>query len=132
MARELTTYQGFLRRLSPAYDDCPEPCALTERDRRGMCDQCDVAKQWEFFEQSFAEQINLRFEGRRIEWTFDTLYADCLRLMNFDAKLNGKGYPKDCTVTTARALDIWRREQFRPTRIARWELEQKLKGKADD
>lgn len=131
MAREVVTFRHFLQKLEPRFDDCPSPCALSEaeEDRPDFCKECEVAKQFEFFQESFEAQIERRFNGESLQWSFQSLYADVGRVMKIDRALEGKGYPKGCSALTAKLLDILRVEEFRPKRIEIYELEQKLKRK---
>jgi hypothetical protein len=127
MARALVTYQGFLRKLDPRFDDCPEPCARSEEDKDlpDLCHECEVRRQWNFFQEDFETQISLRFREEKTEWSFDSLFADVNRVRLIDAQVRGKGYPKNGDALLNRCLDILRSEEFRPRRIALWELDQK-------
>jgi hypothetical protein len=126
----VVTYQEQLRKLNPGYDDCPSPCFQKQDigesvDLPDLCETCDVRIQFRFFEGAAREEINRRFPGG-CEWSFDSLYEDVMRVMRIDAGLKGKGYPRGCDALTAACLRIWRREEWRPLRIARWERAQKV------
>jgi hypothetical protein len=131
--RALVNFLHFLRQLEPRFDDCPEPCARSEDDQDlpDFCNECEVRAQWNFFRQEFDEQIARRFAGEKIGWSFDSLYADVNRIRRVDASVRGKGYPRGCDVLTARCLDLWRSEEWRPSRIKLWELDQK-KGSGNE
>lgn len=132
MAREMVNLQEQLRKLHPANDDCPSPCRFRYEERQqptdlpDFCQQCEVRKQIEFYEEAFELEVARRFpEG--IRWSFDSLSADVVRVKRIDKQLRGKGYPRGCDLLTAQLLDILRSEDYRPLRIMRWEADQKAR-----
>lgn len=129
MARETVNLQEQLRKLHPSFDDCPSPCARRYEqgeqptDLPDFCDLCDVRKQIGFFEQAFhAEMIKRSQDGSR--WSFDFLSQAVAKVRRIDAELDGSGYPPGCDALTAQLLDIFRSEEMRPLRIARWKADQ--------
>lgn len=134
MMREIISYHQFLNKLNPSYDDCPSPCSLAQDrgetvDLPDFCKECEVAQQWKFFRESFDAKVAERFKEQRPEWSFDSLYADAIHVMNVDHHLRGHGYPRGCDALLARCIDILRSERNRVRRIEYWELEQRRKDK---
>ena len=124
------TLSEQLRKLNPGCDDCPQPCWRREErrveptDLLDFCDECDVRKQLEFYEESAKFELERRFpEG--CEWSFESLSSDVTRVQRVDRSVRGKGYPRGVDQLTLACLDILRREEWRPVRIARWEADQK-------
>jgi hypothetical protein len=125
-------YQEQLQKLNPGFDDCPEPCFQQQDegctvDLSDLCETCEVRIQFRFFAEAARHELSLHFPGG-CEWSFDSLYADVVKVMRIDGQLKGKGFPRDCDALTAAALRIWRSEEWRPMRIARWERAQKGTG----
>ncbi len=124
MAREVVEYQSQLRAAHPRFDDCPEPCAERDTDLPDFCAECEVRLQWDYFTESYAAEVEHRFQGQPLPWSFDSLYRDVLRIMGLDGKRAQRG----ATALETRCLAIVRSEIYRPLRIARWEQEQKARS----
>ncbi len=121
MVREVREYHRQLKELHPQFDDCPLPCAVEDKDLPDLCAVCDVRKQWDFFRESFDEQMERRFKGEPpADWSFAGLFRDVIRVMNLDGGFPAGGYPDGCDALTARCLDIVRAERVRDDRIAAW------------
>lgn len=132
MARQVVSLQVFLGQLHPSYDDCPGPCALTIDDERPLdlpdyCAECDVRRQLDFFEEAARDELRRRFRPGECQWSFEGLSADVFEAMRRARGLRRGAYPRGCDALTARLLDVLRREQDRPRRVADWEWWQKRK-----
>jgi len=126
----MVNLQTFLRKLHPAFDDCPNPCALTvdedrPRDLRDYCQTCEVRQQLDFYEGAAKAELARRFEPGECAWTFAELDHGVTQVMGVAARQR-RGYPRGCSAIEARCLDTVRREQQRPARIADWEASQKV------
>ncbi|MDQ3649695.1 MAG: hypothetical protein M3458_05320 [Acidobacteriota bacterium] len=116
------TYYEYLQKLNPQYDDCPLVCPREDdAERNDYCETCEAGAQW----RAFVESATGKLEKQGVDgYTFDSLYADTVRVMNINGTLYKGTYPADCTALTAKLLDIVRAEIYRPTRIFYWQLEQ--------
>ena len=121
MARALVSLQTYLRKLEPRFDDCPAPCGETDEYADTLCAVCPVKKQWEYFEREAKEEIARRFGGS-LPWSFESLYADVLRVFAL------KRLPRDADALTAALFRICAQERDRPQRIRLYELELKAKS----
>jgi len=130
----MVNYHDQLRKLQPDFDDCPEPCAQKRAEADEIvympdfCATCEVRKQFDFFRDGLAAELKQHFAGVQLGWSLNSLVSDVTRVRRVDRELRGKGYPKHCDALTAECLDILRAEELRPLRIARWELDQRLKA----
>lgn len=129
----MVTYLEHLRKLQPNFDDCPEPCAQAEeRDETvylpDYCATCEVRMQFSFFRAGLESDLRRHFAGEEIPWSFQSLVSDVNRVRRIDRELRGEGYLEQADALTVKCLDILRSEELRPLRIARWELDQKLKA----
>lgn len=124
------TFQGFLLKLAPQYDDCPRPCALTVDDERprdlpDLCSTCDVRVQERFMRRSAERELARRFREGECRWSFEELYADVLRVMALAHRAKRNSYPRRVEVFDLALIDCVRREERRPERIRAWERSQK-------
>lgn len=124
MVRETLDYYDLLRKENPRFDDCPAPCAESEKDESDFCRVCPIAAAWSEFRESFNEQVCERLPGIKSEWSFEKLYLETVKVLKVDSRLEGRGYPSDSSALLARCLDIVRAEQYRIERIAKWERDQ--------
>ncbi|MCP9496081.1 MAG: hypothetical protein MSG64_16660 [Pyrinomonadaceae bacterium MAG19_C2-C3] len=114
--------------MNPSFDDCPAVCALAlERDgvtvdRPDFCSECEVRRQWEFFRDAVIDDL----QQRKLTYDFDSLYADCARVLQEDGRLRGRGYSRSASVLEVRLLSIVRDERARPERVRLWNLERQL------
>lgn len=125
-------YHERLRKLRPDFDDCPEPCAQAEEQGETIylpdfCATCEVKKQFDFFRAGLESELEKHFAGAEIEFSFQSLVADVNRVRRMDRAVRGKGYPRGADALTVDCLDLLRNEEYRPSRIARWEFEQRPK-----
>ncbi|MET0646972.1 MAG: hypothetical protein ABW208_10155 [Pyrinomonadaceae bacterium] len=124
--------QGFLAKLHPSFDDCPGPCARTADDERphdlaDFCAECDVRRQLDFFERGAKGELRRRFDEGELP-DFDELFADVMHVQRLARSARRGRYPRGCSALEARLIDIWRKEERRPERIAAWERAQRPKG----
>lgn len=117
-----------LDKLEPGFDDCPSPCKFAEDEGRtvdlpDLCGACEVRTQFGFFREAVEQDIARRFPDG-CAWSFELLYAEAARLTRVAARTGESSYPAGCDALTAACLDILRREEMRPQRIARWEAMQ--------
>jgi len=125
MAMAVADYHEQLRRLRPDFDDCPEPCAETNRDVKDFCAGCEVAAQWREFKDGFHAEIKRRELGLGV-WSFTTLYRDVIEVMSTNARTRRNTLPRGCSALQAACLGIVRNEIYRPLRVARWEQQQRI------
>jgi len=93
-----------------------------------LCSTCEVRIQFDYFKESFEQELSRRTGGERLEWSFASLYADLGRVLRINAELGGEGDPQNSDALTVACLNIWRNEQNRPLRIAQWEADQKRRS----
>jgi hypothetical protein len=87
-----------------------------------------VRKQFGYFRDGLESDLRKHFDGEEIPWSFQSLVSDVNRVRRIDRELRGEGYPEQADALTVKCLDILRSEELRPLRIARWELDQRLKA----
>lgn len=127
----MVSLQGFLGKLHPSFDDCPAPCARTADDDRprdlpDFCAECDVRRQLDFFEREARAELLRRFEAAEAP-DFEDLFADVMHVSRLARRARRGHYPRGCSATEAACIDIWRKEERRPERIASWERAQKVR-----
>lgn|GEM_PF-6986411 len=126
----MVTFQGFLSKLHPSFDDCPSPCARTVDDERpkdlpDYCAQCEVRRQLDYFERGARRELERRFSEGECPKSFEGLTGDVLRLMALAGKYKRGRLPPGADALMARALDIVRAESRRPERVSAWERAQR-------
>jgi hypothetical protein len=129
----VVSLQGFLAKLHPSFDDCPGPCARTADDERprdlpDFCAECDVRRQFDFFERSARAELRRRFDEHGGLPDFEELFADVMHVQRLARRARRGRHPRGCSALEAACIDTWRKEERRPERIAAWERAQKKGG----
>lgn len=122
MARRSLEQIQYLRRLHPAYDDCPRICQRTNQYQSEFCGGCTVKDIQEGFERDCKDDFKL-VEGNEA-FSFEKIEKDYYAATRSAAQRE-TGHEPHWTLRLSRCVDIIRSERNRVDRIRDYEDERR-------